>query len=54
MSAIEPHVWSNGAVVGLLLGALFTSRVVRRNRLWREAVREIWTRRRVAIVVVGV
>ena len=45
---------SNLVVVLLLAGAVALTVVVRRNRLWSEAFRELWRRRPVAILVVGV
>ena len=53
MMEIEPHVWSNVVVVVLLASFVGVARFVRRNRLWREAASELWARRRLAIVVVG-
>ncbi|MDJ0789507.1 MAG: ABC transporter permease [Myxococcota bacterium] len=51
---MSAHVLSN-VVVGLLfvLG-IATGVFVRRNRLWREALFELWRRRRVSILVIGV
>lgn len=54
MTGIEPHVWSNLVVGVLLLGFWGLVRSVRRQRLWREAAIELWRRRRLAILVVGV
>ncbi len=53
MMEIEPYVWSNFVVVLLLAGLWSLVRLVRRQRLWREAAVELWHRRRLAIVVVG-
>ena len=53
MMEFEPHVWSNVAVVLLLVVLAGVARFVRRDRLWRDAVRELWRRRRIAIIVVG-
>jgi len=53
MTSLEPHVLSNLAVGALLLGAFGVVRAIRRQRLWREATRALWRRRRLAIVVVG-
>jgi peptide/nickel transport system permease protein len=53
MMEIADHVWSNIVVVLLLIGIGGLARYVRRDRLWREAARELWHRRRLAIVVVG-
>jgi len=52
-STLEPHVISNGVVVLLLVAAFLVVRYLRGQRLWREAAREIWKRRRLALVVVG-
>lgn len=53
MTSLEPHVLSNLAVGALLLGGFAVVRAIRRQRLWREAARALWRRRRLAIVVVG-
>lgn len=53
MISLEPHVWSNLMVVALVGVGLGVVRAIRRQRLWREAVGELWRRRRVAIVVVA-
>jgi peptide/nickel transport system permease protein len=53
MMGLEPHILSNLAVGALVLGIVAIVRFVRRQRLWREAARELWRRRRVAIVVVA-
>ncbi len=54
MSWLEPHILSNLVTLGLLAGLVFAARVVRAQRLWREAAVELWRRRRFAILVVGV
>lgn len=54
MSGIEPYMISNGATLLLLVGIGFVVRVVRRNRLWREAAGSLWRRRRLAVCVLGV
>ena len=49
---MEPHVLSN-VVVGLVVLAAFgLARYVRANRLWGEALAELWRRRRGSILVV--
>ena len=53
MMEIESHIWSNFVVVLLLAGLGLLVRLVRRQRLWREAASELWHRRRLAIIVVG-
>jgi peptide/nickel transport system permease protein len=53
MTSLEPHVLSNLAVAAFVLGAVVVVRAIRRQRLWREAARALWRRRRLAIVVVG-
>lgn len=53
MMGIEAYVWSNAMTGLLLVGMLWAARVVRGNRLWREAASELWRRRRLAILVVG-
>jgi peptide/nickel transport system permease protein len=50
---MQPHVVSN-VVVGVLVAAgLGVTGVLRRSRPWREAARDLWRRRPVAIVVVA-
>ena len=48
------HVVSNVVVVLLLAGALWLVRLVRRRPLWREAARNVWRRRPVALTVIGI
>lgn len=50
---MKGYLVSNAVVVALLLGALFTVRAVRRSRLWREALRELWRRRRLSLLVIA-
>lgn len=47
------HVWSNAAVAALVVAGFFVGRWVRRNRLWRDALRDLWRRRPLAICVIG-
>ncbi len=54
MIELDPYVWSNLATAALVAGGLFAARVVRRNRLWREAAIELWHRRRLALIVVAI
>jgi peptide/nickel transport system permease protein len=49
---VEAHVWLNCAVAALMLGALALGRRLHGNALWREAGRELWRRRPVAVAVV--
>lgn len=51
---MEPHVVSNLVVAVLVAAATALVVVVRRNAIWREAAREIWRRRRIALGVVGI
>jgi peptide/nickel transport system permease protein len=51
---IEAYMVSNIGTLLLLAGLGYAARVVRRNRLWREAASELWRRRRAALCVVGV
>jgi peptide/nickel transport system permease protein len=53
MNGLDPHIWSNLVTLALLVASVFVVRLVRANRLWREAAHEIWRRRRWALVVVG-
>jgi len=54
MTGVEPYMFSNLGTLLLLAGIGFTARVVRRNRLWREAATSLWRRRRLALCVLGV
>ncbi|HEB90033.1 MAG TPA: ABC transporter permease [Deltaproteobacteria bacterium] len=54
MMDLEPHVISNLVTGALLVGIALIARSVRRQRLWREAATQLWRRRRIAILVVGV
>lgn len=51
---MEAHVISNIVVVLLLLGVVGLAVAVRRSRMWSNAMRELWQRRRFALIVVGV
>lgn len=51
---IEPYMLSNLAVLALAGVALLVVRFVRRNRLWGEAVAQLWQRRRLALAVLAV
>lgn len=53
MMGLEAHVFSNAVTVVLLVGAGVLVAVVRRQRLWREAAHQLWDRRKLAIIVVG-
>jgi peptide/nickel transport system permease protein len=46
------HWTSNIVVVLLIVGALVLARAVRGNRLWLDAVHQIWRRRPVSVVIV--
>ena len=46
-------VWSNIVVVCLLLMAGGVTYAVRRSRMWSEITRDLWRRRRFALLVVG-
>jgi peptide/nickel transport system permease protein len=48
------HWVSNAIVVLLAAGALWLVRVVPRDRFWRENARQLWRRRRLALVVIGI
>ncbi len=47
------HHFSNLVVLLLAAGGVFVALWVRRNRLWREALAELWRRRPIALVVFG-
>jgi peptide/nickel transport system permease protein len=51
---MESHVFSNLVVVVLLAGAAGTVLAVRRSRMWSAAFAELWSRRRLALLVTGV
>jgi peptide/nickel transport system permease protein len=53
MMGFEPYVLSNIVTVVLLVGIGLLVRVIRRQRLWSEAAQQLWDRRKLAIVVVG-
>jgi peptide/nickel transport system permease protein len=48
------HWLSNITVLLLVLGAVWLARTLARSRFWRESAVELWRRRRIPIVVVGV
>ena len=54
MMGLEPHVFSNIVSVILIAGTGLVVHVVRRDRLWSEAAQQLWSRRKVAIMVVGI
>ena len=54
MMGFEPYVFSNFVTVALLVGMGLLVRSVRRQRLWSEAARQLWDRRKIAIVFVGI
>ncbi len=51
---MEAHVLSNGVVVALLVAVAGGVRFVRGNRLWREALSELWRRRWGSLLIIGV
>ena len=48
------HWVSNAIVVLLAVGAVWVTRYASRDRFWRENAKQLWRRRPVAIVVIGV
>jgi len=50
---VEAYVFSNLLVAALVVGGVVLARVVRRDRLWSEAMGELWRRRRGSILVVA-
>ncbi len=50
---MEAHHVSNLLVALLLLGAAATGRALWRNRLWREALTELWRRRRLSLLTIA-
>ncbi len=53
MMAIESYLISNAVTLLLIVGCVLVARAVGRERLWREAAGQLWNRRRLAIIVVG-
>jgi peptide/nickel transport system permease protein len=51
---VESHVVSNGIVVALVVLVGVAVLAARRNLLWRQSGRELWRRRPVALLVIGV
>jgi peptide/nickel transport system permease protein len=45
---------SNIVVLLLIAGAIWLVRAAARSRYWRESARELWRRRRLALIVIGV
>jgi peptide/nickel transport system permease protein len=45
---------SNIVVLLLMAGAIWLARTASRSRYWRESARELWRRRRLALIVIGV
>lgn len=45
---------SNIVVLLLVAGAIWLARAATRSRYWRESARELWRRRRLALIVIGV
>ena len=54
MMSLEPYILSNVVTVVLLVGLGLLVRVVLRQRLWSEAAQQLWGRRKLAIMIVGV
>ncbi len=54
MTNLEPYVISNAVTLGLIVGCGLVVHFVRGERIWREAAHQLWNRRRLAIIVVGV
>lgn len=50
---MEPHVVSNLVAAGLVAGGAGVALVVRRSGPWRDAAREVWRRRPIALLVVA-
>jgi peptide/nickel transport system permease protein len=51
---VEPHLYSNGLVLVLVAGALWTAHRLGRSDLWREAAASLSARRPVALAVIGI
>jgi peptide/nickel transport system permease protein len=54
MMSLEAYAISNLVTVMLVLALFWLVRFVRGERLWRRAAGQLWNRRKVAIVVVGI
>lgn len=50
---MSAHVVSNVVTLLLLAGVVLLARFVRRRPIWREAARDVWRRRPIALAVVG-
>ena len=50
---MEPHVLSNLVVLALVAGVAAAVAAARRSLLWRQAGRELWRRRPIALAVIG-
>jgi len=50
---VEPHVLSNCVVAVLVGGGAWVVRRAWRTPIWREAIGDVWRRRRIALTVVG-
>jgi peptide/nickel transport system permease protein len=50
---MSAHVLSNAVTVLLLVGGALVVGMVRRRPIWREAARDVWRRRPIALAVVG-
>jgi len=46
--------FSNMVVLLLVAGTIWLARAASRSRYWRESARELWRRRRLALIVIGV
>ena len=50
---MEAHVVGNAIAAALVLLGLFAARAVQRNRLWSDALREVFRRRRLSVLLVA-
>ena len=50
----EPHVLLNGVVLALVVALGFAARALRRDRHWRAVCAEIYQRRRLAVIALGI
>jgi peptide/nickel transport system permease protein len=44
---------SNSIVILLLVGLFFAVRIIKRNRLWSEALAQLWSRRRISLLIIA-
>jgi peptide/nickel transport system permease protein len=53
MNGENAHVYSNLVVALLFVGVALAGYAIRKNRLWREAMVQLWRRRKLSVIVFG-